>query len=248
MKQCPLCKQVYDDADLNFCLSDGTPLLESAAEQPTIVRSAPNTTGVTPASPKGVHPAFAYLTVGFFALLIGGGVVAWWMSQKNTFPNENSAGRNENRPLVDGNENKLPNTNRPISTETGPDMTLITGEVGTALNGWVNTLRDHDLEAHLRYYDTRLDAYYGKTNVNDVQLRKSNQDLFAKYTAFGLNISDVKISFDPASGQATTIFDSTYDFRGNKPHSGVAKSELRWKKVHGAWKITSERDLKNVSR
>jgi hypothetical protein len=249
MKQCPLCKQVYDDADLNFCLSDGTPLLENAAEQPTIVRSAPVTTALTPASPKGVHPVFAYLTVGFFALLLGGGVVGWLMSkEKNTVPNENSAGQIENRPSTGGNENKLPNINRPISTETGPDMTLIKGEVGTALNGWVNTLRNHALDDHLQYYDTRLDVHYGKTNVNEAYLRKFNQDLFAKYTEFGLNLSDVKISFDPASGQATTIFNSTYGFRGNKPRSGVAKSEFRWRKVDGIWKITSERDLKNVSR
>lgn len=249
MKQCPLCKQVYDDADLNFCLSDGTPLLESAAEQPTIVRSVPDTTGLTLASPKGVHPVFAYLTVGFFALLIGGGVVGWWMSkEKTTVPNDNSAGRIENGPSAGGNENKLPNINRPISPETVPDVILIKDEVNTALNGWVNTLRDHALEDHLRYYDTSLDVHYGKTKVNDAYLRKFNQDLFAKYTEFGLNISDVEINFDPASGQATTIFNSTYSFRGNRPRSGAARSEFRWRKVDGVWKITSEKDLKNVSR
>jgi hypothetical protein len=249
MKQCPLCKQVYDDPDLNFCLSDGTPLLENAAEQATVVRSAPDIAGLTLASRKGVHPVFAYLTVGFFALLIGGGGAVWWMSkEKNTVPEETSVGRIENSPSGGGKENKLPNINRSTSTETGPDMTLIKGEIGSALDGWVGTLRDHALEDHLRYYDTRLDVHYGKTNVNDAYLRKFNQDLFAKYTEFGLNISDVKISFDPASGQATTIFNSVYGFRGNKPRSGVAKSEFRWRKVDGVWKITSERDLKNVSR
>lgn len=241
MKQCPLCKQVYDDADLNFCLSDGTPLLENTAEQPTIVRFAPDTTGLTLASRKGVHPVFAYLTVGVFALLIGGGIAAWLMSREKTaVPNRTSAG-------VNGNT--ASNTNRPTSIETGSDLALVKVEVNTALNGWANTLRDHALEDHLRYYDAKLDVHYKKVNVDSADVRQFNERLFAKYSTFDLNISGVMIDFNPASGQATTTFDSTYNFQGNNaPYSGVSKSEIRWRKVDGVWKITSERLLKNVTR
>jgi uncharacterized cupin superfamily protein len=46
MKRCPKCNQTYDDASLNFCLTDGAPLLEIGSE-PTVVIPKP------PAKKKG---------------------------------------------------------------------------------------------------------------------------------------------------------------------------------------------------
>jgi hypothetical protein len=42
MKRCPKCSRTYDDSTLNFCLADGTPLIEFASE-PTVV--IPRNTG-----------------------------------------------------------------------------------------------------------------------------------------------------------------------------------------------------------
>ena len=39
MKQCPTCKTTYTDETLRFCLADGAPLVDLAAEQPTIVQA-----------------------------------------------------------------------------------------------------------------------------------------------------------------------------------------------------------------
>jgi hypothetical protein len=46
MKICPVCKQQYNDVDLNFCLSDGTALmqLEKDSPPPTIFMDAPRNT------------------------------------------------------------------------------------------------------------------------------------------------------------------------------------------------------------
>jgi hypothetical protein len=38
MKQCPVCKTNYADDSLSFCLADGTPLIDAADEEPTVVR------------------------------------------------------------------------------------------------------------------------------------------------------------------------------------------------------------------
>jgi hypothetical protein len=252
MKQCPLCKQVYDDADLNFCLSDGAPLLENAAEQPTIVRSAPVTTGLTPASPKGVHPVFAYLTVGFVALLIGGGVVAWLMSRTNDALSANTANfatKNENQPakptaymnpVVNGS-----NTASGTPVSLPKDASLVKREVNKALNGWVETLLSHNLDSHLQFYADRLDGYFRKTNVDVSYVRNDNARLFRKYSSFGLSMSNLEIHTDPSGEQVVTTFDSTFDFKGERAsHSGMVQSEFRWKEIDGNWKIISQKDLK----
>ena len=42
MKQCSQCKQIYDDDDLNFCLSDGTVLeLVPVPNEETLIRPSP---------------------------------------------------------------------------------------------------------------------------------------------------------------------------------------------------------------
>jgi hypothetical protein len=40
MKQCPTCRTTYTDETLRFCLADGAPLNDIAAEQPTVVRQS----------------------------------------------------------------------------------------------------------------------------------------------------------------------------------------------------------------
>ena len=64
MKRCPKCNQTYDDVSLNFCLTDGAPLVEIGSE-PTVVIPKPA------AKKKGK----LLLWLGLAAVVIGLGVV-----------------------------------------------------------------------------------------------------------------------------------------------------------------------------
>jgi hypothetical protein len=236
---------------LNFCLSDGTQLLVSSPqiEQQTVLRPPPGIAGAPSPPRQGVHPVFAYLTVGVFALLIGGAIVVWLMYRGNEVTPANSsnqptnAGRNEN-----GDAKNRANTNGGNkSISNAPDMAAARSEVNIAFEGWVDTLVSHNLTDHLRYYDDKLDVYYKRTNVEYSAVRKLNDDLFNKYSTFGLRVTNLDIQVAPGGERALARFDSAYDFSGSAAsYAGVSRTELSWRKVNGAWKITSERDLKNT--
>jgi outer membrane biosynthesis protein TonB len=78
MKRCLQCNRTFGDEN-SFCLIDGSTLVSDAPtpEMPTIVRTSPFIgQPVQPVPARGINPAFIYLAVGLFALLIGGGIVA----------------------------------------------------------------------------------------------------------------------------------------------------------------------------
>lgn len=103
MKRCTKCNQVYADDNLNFCLTDGAPLLVSYDSESTLVLSQPSFNTPSPISlpsqpqppsRQGVSPLFAYLAVGLLALVIGGSLVFWLKSDSNTLPVTKNEGAN----------------------------------------------------------------------------------------------------------------------------------------------------------
>ncbi len=103
MKQCPSCKNTYTDDSLQFCLSDGTPLVSMTSDAPTVNMSysgneplrinIPNDSAPTvfvsptanqnqpfvnnqPAEKKGFGLIIAGV-LGLLLLLIGGGLAAF---------------------------------------------------------------------------------------------------------------------------------------------------------------------------
>jgi ketosteroid isomerase-like protein len=106
MKHCPRCQSTYTDDTLQFCLQDGSVLVNAAAavpetpapdaaaatggnqlEAPTVVRQQqPVDTGqnqfAPPAAPKKSSTGLViFLTALVTLLLFGGGIVAWYLLQ-----------------------------------------------------------------------------------------------------------------------------------------------------------------------
>lgn len=93
MKECPQCKTTYSDETLNFCLADGTALIEAGGREPeTIPYAGANTVNMN-APPTGQAQAFGSTMgqgpaapakrgcmgpaiIGIIALLVLGGLVA----------------------------------------------------------------------------------------------------------------------------------------------------------------------------
>lgn len=94
MKQCPNCKTAYTDDSLQFCLADGTALISSIGDAPTVRMnfgsretmrvnvpsdSVPTVFAAPPMSPKPpAKKSFGLVVAGLFALLLllGGGLIA----------------------------------------------------------------------------------------------------------------------------------------------------------------------------
>lgn len=238
MKECPTCKRVYADDTLNFCLSDGSVLtiIPEPAEATLVLPKLTSNEGSTTAR-NGVSPAFAYLSIGLLALIVGGALVAWYKVEPTA---ANKPGEtNKAVQTVPSNQNPSPTAN--VNTAPSPrDDSKSEADVRAALDGWVQSLVEHDLEKHLSYYADRLDRYRGKTNTDITEVRKYNEVLFSKYADFRLRIQNVRI-VPSTDGQVTTTYESVYDFRGSKPHTGVdRRTEMRWKQINRVWKIVSE--------
>ena len=242
MKECPLCKQVYEDQELNFCLSDGMPLIITfdVHSHPTFVQPV----AVPGKARKRVSPFFAYLSVGLLALIVGGAILIWMRPEFDGSISQN-ANRltNESKEFhaADKNQN---NPNKPrIESNAIRESVAIENEqeARAALDGWVESLVNHDLEKHMGYYADRLDFHRDKRNVDYRSVRNFNQKLFDKYARFELSIRNVTTRTAP-NGEVVVLFESVYDYRGEKVHSGVDRhTEMRWKKIDGSWKIVSER-------
>ena len=105
MKQCPSCKNTYTDDSLQFCLSDGTPLIPMANDAPTVQmsfeRNEPARVNIPadsvptvfasppinqnqpfvnnpPAEEKGFGLIIAGI-LGLFLLLVGGGLAVYFL-------------------------------------------------------------------------------------------------------------------------------------------------------------------------
>ncbi len=262
MKQCPQCKSTYTNDELNFCLSDGILLipLSDSLDETTIIKSSSVVGQTSQPIRQGVNPLFAYLTVGLFALLIGGGIVAWMKSDSNTL----SATRNDNLTNSVGETNgkqsnnvtQYPDSNRKIvndnfvntvQTEQNPmplDTTDYRIEVKASLDDWLLTNNNKDLDGHMRHYADKLTAYYKKSNVSRSYARRIYQKYYEKYSVMNMSISNLRIDVSSTTGQVVTTFDKTFNFSSENAFlEGSVQSEFRWSKINGVWKITSEKDL-----
>ncbi len=87
MKQCPKCTQVYSDSSLNFCLNDGTSLVNTSGPAPTVIMSVESASRGEPYSPslpvrrKGINPFHLYAVIGL-ALTVGGGILFWLIADR----------------------------------------------------------------------------------------------------------------------------------------------------------------------
>ena len=91
MKRCPQCNQTYTDDDLNYCLSDGTPLTiesEQITEEQTIAMQRP------PARKKG--KLMLWLGLTGLVLLVGGGVIVGLLIGRFSGQGESVRGERQN--------------------------------------------------------------------------------------------------------------------------------------------------------
>jgi len=116
-------------------------------------------------------------------------------------------------------------------------------EVTDALNGWAAAARDHDLDQHMTYYADVLDTYFARHNVGVNYVRSSRTPAFTRYEKLDVQLSNIAVTIDQSGTVATTTFDKTYRFEGEKILSGSVQQAVVLTKISGHWRITSEQDV-----
>lgn len=133
MKQCPQCRSVYSDENLNFCLIDGTALIaappsepirvELPPEKPPVVETPP-VSQINAAPPNGNSKFFLIFAALILGLGIGGAAVLFIVNRnappQTAAKNQNVKTKPENTAPKKSNANAVVNTNVNAALQTTP--------------------------------------------------------------------------------------------------------------------------------
>jgi eukaryotic-like serine/threonine-protein kinase len=125
------------------------------------------------------------------------------------------------------------------------DAAAVQKAVLNTLNGWVEAMGRHDLDAYMSYYAGTLDTYYKRSNISRDAVRADKARAFSRFATLDLKLSNVNIKADESGARVVVTYDKAYDFAEADGHrfSGTARSGLWLEKSGDRWLITSERDL-----
>ncbi|MDQ3818540.1 MAG: nuclear transport factor 2 family protein [Acidobacteriota bacterium] len=206
------------------------------------------------------------VTIVATILLLGlGGLAAWLIlkdrnssasgGNSNVLVSNASPGQNTSNtgkpPVIISTPNATPSAlpsptaaPLPSSSPTPADTSAARREVMNALNGWADTMRAGNLDAHMAYYANTLHTYYLQSNVSASRVRGFIAPAFEKNTSFDVRLTNVQIDVDPSGDKATATFDKTFTFSGNGTYSGSGLNRFWFEKFGSRWLITGEKDLK----
>lgn len=238
-------------------LPETEPQNRESAEQPTF-----HTTPQVVAEPAEIRQSNTALTVlatilGMILLFGIGG--AWFLlkSRKTEVASANASNTPVNRPAILNSAN-IQNLNVNVSNPTPsptatplPKPTIkaeetktIKNDVKDAIDVWIDSSENLDLDGNLEQYADTVD-YYIAGRVNRARVRADKQRAFDQYDLIKFKISNMQVTPDASGDKATAVFDKEWNFEGeNKFSSGKVQQQLTFEKVEGRWLITGEKDLK----
>jgi hypothetical protein len=118
MKRCPKCRRKYGDESLNFCLDDGSPLIDEPDSDPTLisptVASRPTTPSISPSpapSSQSSHRWILFAAVILLAVILGGGAVAL-LYRVNEWDSPNDANISKTLPTNSATKSPKPEQDR----------------------------------------------------------------------------------------------------------------------------------------
>ncbi len=167
---------------------------------------------------------------------------------KSSFPENSVKNLNENSSVFPpSNANEKANvqpTPNPTPEPRKFDPEEIKSEVSDIVNSWASLTESRSLSAYMSSYADTVD-YYNKKGVSIGAVRADKQRAFSSYDNIEMKVSNMRVTPDASGDTATAVFDKEWYFENDERSSeGKVRSELRLRKIGGAWKITSERDLK----
>ena len=269
MKTCPACQTQYTDDTLQFCLQDGTPLMPARqADTPTAVFNASPSwqqsemTHVAATQPKKAGSKMAIVvaaTVLVMLVLFGAvGIGAWLYFRNPQTETANNISVKANIPIQLSNTNVRPSFTLQISPSGTPSPTRTANtsmptntvdegqarsEVSQRLISWKSSAESLDLDGNMTHYAGIVD-YYRKSGASAAFVRADKLRAFTRFDSINIKLTNISISVDQATQEATVTLDKEWDFEGRKSSSGKVKQLLKLSKISGQWLITAEKDMK----
>lgn len=212
------------------------------------IPSQPGNVMATPTAPRSNATVILLSALVAILLLLLGGLITWVAMRDRNPAQQGAATSNGNEGSRPSNTATGSNANSyqtPTPQPSAVDVAAAQKEVQAALNGWAETIRQRNLEEHMKYYADVLDVYYNSANVSRERVRADRAAAFSKYNSLDMQLTNVNITIEPSGTRAVATFDKTFDFRGDeKDFSGSGLNRFWLVKTNGRWRITGEKDLK----
>lgn len=211
-----------------------------------------NTTGPSPTrwvagaaeprpKPRGLtRPAVIGLAVLGGALVLG--IVA---SQTNGSKPEQS--RTLPRPVpIAVSEADRPETPEPQPAVAAPKVSReqANREIRALLDQYVASTKARNVRSNLNLYAPFMETFYLRQKITQDQLGQEKKRQFQGISkVYRYNIDNVQVSW-PRPDAPIVSFDKHWSFGDRNPFAGAERAQLELRKIEGAWKIVSEREIK----
>jgi hypothetical protein len=261
MKVCPKCNSSYSDETLNFCLTDGVPLVaqeildEYLSKQnskswhtaETLVdprfSMAARQTSVNPSSPtfelgnttaRNLVPKSS--NKALYAVL---GVLlivviggAFWFSRTAS----------NNKTVI---SDTTPSAPKHAIVQLSPEQDAqVKKELTDFMLNWARTNSEKNSDAHIAHYANTLEIYYGESGKDKNHVLADRLRAYQKYDSIQMQVDNLKITPESMES-AMIVFDKSWTMKNDKKTStGSVQQEVHISKTGGRWLIDSEKDLK----
>lgn len=196
------------------------------------------------------------LVVVFLAIVLvlgGAGIGAWLYFSKekkeiaqNTNINSSTPENAKTNKNVNSSAFPSPNVSKTPTPTPTPNVSPeeVKREVSERINSWTSALVSRNLSSYMSHYADTVD-YFNRNGASIATVRADKQRALAIYDSFEVEVSNLRVTTDSSGETATAVFDKEWHFEGDERSSeGKVQTQLRLRKIGGAWKITGEKDLK----
>lgn len=263
MKVCPKCNSSYSDETLNFCLTDGVPLVaeeildeylskHNSKSWHTAETLVDQRFSIADARPTSVNPSAPTFELGnttarnlvpkkshtmlyaiLGVLLISAIGAGFWWFSK---PNPTiKAVSTDNTPSI---------SKRAIVPISPEQETQVKKEITEFLLNWAKTNSEKNADAHIALYANTLEIYYGESGRDKGHVLADRQRAYQRYDTIQMEVDNVQITPE-STESASLVFDKSWTMKNDKKTStGSVQQEMHVSKIGGKWLIDTEKDLK----
>jgi len=266
MKVCPKCNSSYSDETLNFCLTDGVPLVaeeildeylskQSSSKSwhtaetlvdPRLSSFGGRPTSVNPSSPtfelgnttaRNLMPSQSHKAL--YTIL--GILLAVIVIGGGFWWFSKPSGQNNKSVLSEETASIPKHAVVPISPEQDAQVKK---ELTSFMMNWARTNSEKNSDAHLAHYANTLEVYYGESGKDKNHVLADRLRAYQRYDTIQIQVDNLKITPE-STESATIVFDKSWTMKNDKKTStGSVQQEIHVTKTNGKWLIDGEKDLK----
>lgn len=264
MKVCPKCNSTYSDETLNFCLTDGVPLVveevldEYLSKQSsswhtaeTLLdprfsagQSTSRATTVNPSSPTlemggATARDLPYAKSNKILYTILGAALAIVLAGGGFWWFSKSSTNNQ----ITSADNTSFVPKKAVVQLSPEQEAQVKKEITDFLKNWNATNEKKDIDAHISHYAPTLEIYYKDSGVDKNIVRSDRLRAYQRYDTIQMQVDNLKIAPESLES-ATIIFDKSWTMKNDKrTTTGSVQQEIHVSRQNGKWMIDSEKDL-----